>query len=619
MRSASSSLAAAVAWARIVCSSSVWRSTCSRRASTALLRAVAFHAGRRELRLELVRCRRAFAAATAVRGGKLGLELVGGRRALAQRGQFALELRDGVALGALLLLDLGAHRRELFARETGAVLGGDSRLLLARPAVLGGDPRLLLAGDVVLGGDPCLLRRGRRGPRRRSVPAPRARRGPRPRSAPAPRARRGPRRRFAPAPRAPTRSSARCAQAPRGRRAPRPRHGPAPRARRAPSARASPSSLRGSARVRAGRSAARAWVAGARSSRSAAPASVVRARWLGSAGAGLRFVRALASLGRGRSTTPPLVSSAKTSLESLSAPAEAENATRQSGGSGPACGDASSGPGNGASRRVRSPSSSSSAGRVSRCAASARQRPDTRSSTVSPPAAIRSKRSTSNSGARPLKIELSLGLRGPFSRARTRSPACRRRRSRGSAAASPAASSSYASAIVSKKLCSSCSRRSGATRRDCCRARAVTASIRSSSVRSGTRPARRERVELRDRVDPEPASSALVGERRVDEAVEQDPRPGIEPRSQALVDELGAGGRIEQRLGARVAAQPAVRDELADALGERDAAGFAQQLDGPIAGELGVQGGRERRLPGAVDALQRDQPSAHGCDATVLR
>ena len=94
--------------------------------------------------------------------------------------------------------------------------------------------------------------------------------------------------------------------------------------------------------------------------------------------------------------------------------------------------------------------------------------------------------------------------------------------------------------------------------------------------------------------------------------------PGLEPRPQALVDELRARRGVEQRLGARVAAQAGVLDELADALGERDAAGLAQQLDGPVARQLGVQRRGERRLAGAVDSLERDEPAAHARDATVL-
>src|SRR3954470_12870331 len=57
--------------------------------------------------------------------------------------------------------------------------------------------------------------------------------------------------------------------------------------------------------------------------------------------------------------------------------------------------------------------------------------------------------------------------------------------------------------------------------------------------------------ELVDRahgVDAEPAPGALVGERGVDEAVEQDELAALQRRAQALLDELRAGGGVEQRL-----------------------------------------------------------------------
>ena len=79
--------------------------------------------------------------------------------------------------------------------------------------------------------------------------------------------------------------------------------------------------------------------------------------------------------------------------------------------------------------------------------------------------------------------------------------------------------------------------------------------MRSSSVRSGARPPVANALSARDLLDAQPAAGALVGQRGVDEAVEQHPRPGVEQRLEPLVDELRARGRVEQRLGARVAAQ----------------------------------------------------------------
>ena len=78
---------------------------------------------------------------------------------------------------------------------------------------------------------------------------------------------------------------------------------------------------------------------------------------------------------------------------------------------------------------------------------------------------------------------------------------------------------------------------------------------------------------------PSAAPRALVGERRVDEPVEQHPAPGVEQRGEALGAQLRAGGGVEQRLGARVDRQRRVLDERPDALGQLDAAGLAQELD----------------------------------------
>ena len=91
-------------------------------------------------------------------------------------------------------------------------------------------------------------------------------------------------------------------------------------------------------------------------------------------------------------------------------------------------------------------------------------------------------------------------------------------------------------------------------------------------------PPVREQVERADLLDAEPAPRALVGERGVDEAVEQHPvSPAAEQRPQLLRDELRARRGVEQRLGARVDVQRRVLDQRADALGERDAARLAQQ------------------------------------------
>ena len=75
-----------------------------------------------------------------------------------------------------------------------------------------------------------------------------------------------------------------------------------------------------------------------------------------------------------------------------------------------------------------------------------------------------------------------------------------------------------------ERLAASRSRRSGASSRPCWRARPVGGSMRSSSVRSGVMPPVAKALSAAIALDAEAAAGALVGQRRVDEAVEQHPR-----------------------------------------------------------------------------------------------
>ena len=102
---------------------------------------------------------------------------------------------------------------------------------------------------------------------------------------------------------------------------------------------------------------------------------------------------------------------------------------------------------------------------------------------------------------------------------------------------------------------------------------------------------------------PEPAAAALVGERGVHEAVEQDGLAGVQQRPELLGDELRPRGGVEQRLGARVDGERRIGDERPDPLGQLDPAGLAQHRRAELAGEPRDQ----RRLAGAVEALDRDQ------------
>ena len=84
------------------------------------------------------------------------------------------------------------------------------------------------------------------------------------------------------------------------------------------------------------------------------------------------------------------------------------------------------------------------------------------------------------------------------------------------------------------------------------RARAAGGGLDAQQQRAvGHEPAGGEALSSRDLLDAQPAPGALVGERGVDEAVEQHPAPGVQQRLEPLLDELRAGGRVQQRLGAR--------------------------------------------------------------------
>src|SRR6476659_4416291 len=129
----------------------------------------------------------------------------------------------------------------------------------------------------------------------------------------------------------------------------------------------------------------------------------------------------------------------------------------------------------------------------------------------------------------------------------------------------------------------------------------------------GRQPASGEVVDRPHGLDAEATAGALVGQRGVDEAVEQHPAAGRHRGPDPLGDELGAGGGVEQRLGARVDAQRRVLDQRADALGELDAARLAQERDvAPAVAQARGETLGERRLARAVEPLDGDEPPAHG-------
>jgi hypothetical protein len=112
-----------------------------------------------------------------------------------------------------------------------------------------------------------------------------------------------------------------------------------------------------------------------------------------------------------------------------------------------------------------------------------------------------------------------------------------------------------------------------------------------------------ERVQRADLGHAQPTSPTLIGQRRVDEAVHDHGRPRGQQRPQPLGHELRPRGREQQRLRAWIDRDARIGDQRPDALREIDAARLAQHGRPQRTGQARDQ----RRLPGAVEALDRDQ------------
>jgi hypothetical protein len=118
-----------------------------------------------------------------------------------------------------------------------------------------------------------------------------------------------------------------------------------------------------------------------------------------------------------------------------------------------------------------------------------------------------------------------------------------------------------------------------------------------------------EAVHARDLVHPQPARAALVGERRVEVAVGHDDLALLERRPDRLRDELGAGRREQQRLGARADLERRVLQHVAKALADGRAARLAHghgALAEGVAQELGLG-----RLARPVHALEGHEQPTH--------
>ncbi len=117
------------------------------------------------------------------------------------------------------------------------------------------------------------------------------------------------------------------------------------------------------------------------------------------------------------------------------------------------------------------------------------------------------------------------------------------------------------------------------------------------------------------------APAPLVGARRIGEAVADHPLAARERRTYEVLEVQRAGSEHEQRFGdRRQRFRARLEDDLADSFGKRGAARLACQArrdrvpPEPGAGEL-----RRRRLPGALDPLERNEfPPTHGWAAPAL-
>ena len=124
----------------------------------------------------------------------------------------------------------------------------------------------------------------------------------------------------------------------------------------------------------------------------------------------------------------------------------------------------------------------------------------------------------------------------------------------------------------------------------------------------GQQPAGGEPVDLLDRAPAQPAAGALVGQGRVQVAVAEHHRAPLQGGADHRFDELGPGGREQQRLGPRVELRLRVEQHRPDPLPRRGATGLAghDHLAAPALQDPAEQlqlGG----LAGPLDPLEGDQ------------
>ncbi len=142
--------------------------------------------------------------------------------------------------------------------------------------------------------------------------------------------------------------------------------------------------------------------------------------------------------------------------------------------------------------------------------------------------------------------------------------------------------------------------------------------VRGAAAASGPglRPPVANCVDLADGGEPEPAPGPLVGQRGVDEPVQQHQRPVVEQRARAP-PRRAARGRprtAAPRLAAPMC-EVGVLDQAADQLGGHDAARLAQQADVAPRARQGGRAARRRAcvlpapsMPSMVISLPRAMP-----------
>jgi len=107
----------------------------------------------------------------------------------------------------------------------------------------------------------------------------------------------------------------------------------------------------------------------------------------------------------------------------------------------------------------------------------------------------------------------------------------------------------------------------------------------------------------------DPFSRALVGARRVGEAVADHPGPALQRRKNHFAHVLGARGEHEQRFGERV--HRLGEQQRAQLLGQRRPAGLARHDDLVPGGAQALgEPGNMRGLARAVHALEGDEAAA---------